>query len=118
MKKIADILQTRDFESSSVKTQEFKDFVKEFKKEFKKEIKSIDGKDITFSVGHFTITGFFDMNGQLYYFSLCDVRGMCFSHSINLLYRTAEHREDWTGGSNQFAKIENGMGKKMFNLIH
>jgi hypothetical protein len=30
-----------------------------------------------------------------------------------LLYRTAKHNKDWTGGGNRYAKIETGMAKEM-----
>jgi len=118
MKKIAQILRTTEFESSSKKTKQFKNFVSEFKKEMKKELKLIDATNIEFSVGHFDITGFFDYNDQLYYFSLCDIRGSNYNFNFSLLYRTAKHREDWTGGSNNWVEIGENMAKKMFNIAH
>jgi len=118
MKKIGQILRTTEFESSSEKTQQFKIFVSEFKKEMKKEMKIIDATNIEFSIGHFDITGFFDYKGELYYFSLSDIRGSNYNSTFSLLYRTAKHRKDWTGGSNQWVIIDENMGKKMFNLAH
>jgi hypothetical protein len=118
MEKIANILKTTEFESSSTKTQQFKDFVSELKKEFKKEIIGIGGKDIEFHVGHFEVSGFFEYNNQLFYFSFPDVRGSYFSCDVTMMYRTAQHRKDWTGGSNQWVTIGKNMGKKMFNIAH
>jgi hypothetical protein len=118
MKKIANILRTTEFESSSTTTQEFKKFVTEFKKEFRKEITSIGGKDIEFHVGHFDVSGFFEYNNQLYYFSLPDVRGSYYGCDVRMMYRTAQHRKDWKGGSNQWVIIGDDMGKKMFNIAH
>jgi hypothetical protein len=118
MKKIANILRTTEFESSSTKTQQFKNFVSEFKKEFKKEMIGIGAKEIEFSIGHFYIVGFFEYNNQLYYFSLSDVRGCNYQASVSMMFRTAEHRKDWKGGSNQWVTIGENMGKKMFNIAH
>lgn len=70
------------------------------------------------NVEHFYINGFFDYKGQLYYFSLSDVRGANFQNSVSMMFRTAEHRKDWRGGSNQWVTIGRDMGKKMFNISH
>ncbi len=113
MKKVANILLNTEFESSSTKTKQFMDFVKLFKSEFKKEFQKINASGIEFHVGHFYISGFFEVNGKLFYFSLSDVRGMNYQDSVSLLYRTAQHRKDWTGGSNQYVTIEEGMAEKM-----
>lgn len=108
------------FESSSKTTPEFLNFVRTFKKEFTKELKSIGATDIQFSRGHFYITGFFTVNEQSYYFSLPDVRSMNYclatnpdSYSSQLLYRTAKDYKDFTGGSNQYVKIQTGMTNEM-----
>ena len=115
MKKTLSLL-SQGFESSSYKTEEFKAFYRTFKSELTKELKSIGATDIRFSIGHFDVNGFFTSpNGQIYYFSLSDVRGMEFMNSdrIRLMYRTAKHHTDWTGGGNQWVKIESGMANKM-----
>ena len=113
MNKILEKLK-QGFESSSGKTPEWKEFCKLFKSEFSKELKSIGATDIVFGNGHFYISGFFTADsGQIYYFSLSDVRGMEFQNSIDFLYRTAEHYRDWTGGGNQWIKLEQGMAKRM-----
>jgi hypothetical protein len=117
MNTIQNILRTTEFESSSVKTQQFKDFVSKFRSAFKKEMKSVGVTDVTFSVGHFYISGFFSYQGQTYYFSLSDVRGMNYVRGeIAMLYRTAEHTKDYTGGSNQWVTIGNGMAKTMLSI--
>jgi hypothetical protein len=117
MNTIQNILRTTEFESSSVKTQQFKDFVSKFRSAFKKEMKSVGVTDVTFSVGHFEISGFFSYQGQTYYFSLSDVRGMNYVRDeIAMLYRTAEHTKDYRGGSNQWVTIGNGMAKSMLGL--
>jgi hypothetical protein len=127
MKKSIKLLEG-GFESSCSTTPEFASFFRTFKKEFTKELQTIGATEIEFSRGHFHLTGFFrTTDGQLWYFSLSDVRGMSYgmfkdpdSCMNKLLYRTAKHNKDWTGGSNRYAKIESGMAKKMcwvFQLI-
>lgn len=110
MDNIAQKLKLANFESSSVQTPEFKSFAREFKRDFKKEMKSIGITDVTFSVGHFYISGFFiTQDAKTYYFSIPDVR----SPQSNMMYRTAKHKKDYTGGANQWIKIESGMASKM-----
>ena len=117
MDNIAQKLKLANFESSSFQTPEFKSFAREFKREFKKEMKSIGITDITFSVGHFYISGFFTkyvinpdaVEVKTYYFSISDVR----CPQSNMMYRTAKHKKDYTGGANQWLKIESGMASKM-----
>jgi hypothetical protein len=107
----------KGFESSSTTTPEFAQFFRTFKSEFTKELLSISATDIVFSRGHFYLSGFFTIGSQPYYFSLSDVRGM--EHCLNqfcmgqLLYRTAKHYRDFTGGSNQYVNIKSGMAKKL-----
>ena len=116
MNTIQRILSTTEFESSSTKTPQFKAFVSQFKSAFKKEMKSVGVTDVTFNVGHFDITGFFSYQGQIYYFSLGDVRGMNYRGNVSMMYRTAEHLKDYRGGSNQWITIENGMAKSMMGI--
>ena len=104
MKKIADRILA-GFESSSGKTPEFKQFVSSFKKSFKKILSKLDAKDIKFSVGHFTITGFFTVNEQAYYFSLSDVRNV-YGGKPQLLVRTATDYKDYSGGSNMYVSLD------------
>jgi hypothetical protein len=109
------------FESSSGITPEFQEFYKTFKSEFTKELKSQGATDIVFSRGHFYVSGFCTINGQVWYFKLGDVRGMDYSIMWNpdscmakLLYRTAKDYNDYTGGQNRYAAIKEGMGEEMF----
>jgi len=119
MKKTLSLL-LQGFESSSSKTPEFIAFCNVFKSEFTKELKSIDAKDIVFSIGHFYISGFFTIDKQAWYFSLPDVRQMDYVLKNNpnscwsqLLYRTAKDYKDYRGGNNRYVKIETGMANEM-----
>ena len=117
MKKTLELL-AKGFESSSGKTPEFANFTKIFKTELKKELQAIGATLEVFSIGHFYVSGFFKLGEKLFYFSLSDVRGSEFSNQVNLLFRTAEHLKDWTGGHNQYVTIqpEEGETARRMNL--
>ena len=109
MKIIADILATGNFTSSSTKTPQFLTFVKHFKRCFKREMATIGVLDLTFSVGHFYVSGFFSKNGQTYYFSVGDVR----MPQKQMMFRTAKDTKDYTGGHNQWVEFGDAMAEKM-----
>jgi hypothetical protein len=108
MKKSIALLR-KGFESSSFTTPEFSSFFKTFKSEFTKELTNLGATNITFNKGHFYLFGFFTIDTQAYYFSLSDVR----SQPTELLYRTAKHYKDYTGGSNMYVTIELNMFANM-----
>lgn len=113
MNKSIDLLM-REFESSSGKTEQWINFYKTFKSEFTKELKSIGATEIKFHENHFCLSGFFRAPKGFYYFSLADVRiGSYRYRQGELMYRAVKHNKDYTGGHNQYVKIESGMGKKM-----
>jgi hypothetical protein len=102
-------------ESGTRKGPQFIAFCAKFRNAFTKELQSIGATDIVFNYGHYYISGFFTVGTKMYYFSIGDVRWF-FSVSgckYPLLYRTAQHYKDYTGGINQYVEIENGMAKKM-----
>lgn len=112
MDKIAQTLETGYlyFESSSTTTKQWTDFYNLFKREFNKELKQVGATNIVYHKGHFGLSGFFTTkSGQIYYFSLSDVRGS----NVNLMYRTADHYKDWKGGSNQWIQIQTGMHEQL-----
>lgn len=116
MKKSISLLR-QGFQSSTGKTPEFMAFVRTFKSEFKKVLESIGATNIIFSVGHFYISGFFtSASGQVYYFSLPDVRSFDVDgngHFSRMMYRTAKDYKDYTGGSNQWVSIFPDMAENM-----
>lgn len=98
------VLLKKGFESSTVATPEFKRFTRTFKSEFNKLLQKLGCTGLEYHNGHFYISGFFNSaNGQLWYFSLSDVRNMFRGGS--LLVRTAEHRKDYYGGVNRYADM-------------
>lgn len=103
MKQTIKMLGNR-LESSSATTPEFLVVYRMFKKEFTKILKDKGCIDIQISKGHFYVSGFFtSCTGQIWYFSCQDFR----DPPKNVLYRTAKSYKDFTGGSNQYASLEN-----------
>ena len=98
------------FGSDSVKTPQFISFSRKFKNALTKELKTIGANITKYNSGHFYVSGFFRKGEKCYYFSLSDVRHF---HVTDMLYRTAKDEKDFTGGGNQYVKIEDGMAEKM-----
>lgn len=95
----------RGFHSSPGKTPEFLAFARTFRSEFKKELQALGCTEPEFHTGHFEMSGFFNSaDGQLWYFSIGDVRWMI--GGLQMLVRTAQHRKDYHGGQNQSARLE------------
>jgi len=115
MDKIRKILENTVFESSSSKTPQFIDFARKFRSELKKELKKQDAENFKISVGHFYISGFFTLKGQIFYFSLSDVRGSIMGNK--LLIRTATDYKDYTGGSNHFFEINSKLANNIVYLF-
>jgi len=78
----------------------------------RKAIQLFGGTDIEISNGYHYQSGFFNKDGQLYYFSTGDDRMLRSDGQLNVYYRTAEHRKDYIGGRNQYGLVQflNGMG--------
>lgn len=68
----------------------------------KKAIEVFGGVNIELKTNYCEQTGFFEKGGQLYYICSGDVRMRRSDGQLNVMYRTAEHRKDYTGGINQW----------------
>ena len=92
-----------EFESSCYKTPEFKKFASDVKRAIKSP-----NLAISFNVGHFYVSGMVRNagTGKYAYFSVSDVRFFPDEWKNNVLFRTAEHSADWTGGRNQYCNIQ------------
>ena len=66
----------------------------------KKAIEILGGTDIELKAGYYYCSGFFNLNGQLYYISTADIRTTPLNNSRSVMYRTAKDRKDFTGGTN------------------
>lgn len=102
------------FGSGGNNSEQFEEFFKDFKKSFTYQLKRLGATEISFSKGHFYISGFYKVGDQYYYFSISDVRdGVRNFHNPKMLVRTAKSPEDYTGGGNNYVVIEDGMYKTL-----
>jgi hypothetical protein len=103
------------FESSTGKTPEFKSFASQFKKTMKRALRENNAELISFSVGHFDLSGFYQVDGQMGYFSLPDVR-MGMRGNMALMYRTADHEKDYTGGMNRWTALNDEAAQALASI--
>lgn len=96
-----------EFESSTVKTSQFKKFASDFKKEIEKQSKLSGAKLHSFDLGHFYICGFIEKNGKYAYFSIPDVRYDQDEWYSHMLCRSAKDCKDYRGGMNMFCELDN-----------
>jgi len=93
-----------EFESSSGKTPQFKAFVSDLKKFVKQELGN-RFEIIGWAPNHFDVSFFLkDKNtDSLWYVHVGDLRDSNWHKRV--LYRTAKHEKDYTGGFNQYCGI-------------
>ena len=104
----------QEFISSGEKTQQYLNFHRLFKKEFKKLLNSYCKEILISKPNHFDISGFFKLNDdKIYYFSISDLRWS----KDTMLIRTAKDFKDYTGGSNNFIKLDNGFKENLLNFL-
>lgn len=98
-----------EFESSSTKTKQFTSFATKLKNAIKEQLE-INGnwELVQWEKGHFYCFGFIKNkeDGRLYYINTSDVRSSKNEWFEHLLYRTAEHEKDYTGGMNQYCRLD------------
>lgn len=110
-------LMAQGFESDSQTTEEFQHFVNTFKREFKKTMQLQGFEKIKVSQGHFYVSGFFTYKEQPYYFSITDVRGCELAPELSMMFRTAQHYKDFTGGTNQYVRFDERLAERLFEAI-
>lgn len=94
------------FESASYVGEDFKKFAREFKSYLKDIMHSLDGELLVYSTGHFYVSAFvLRSDGQIIYISFPDVREGPNAFE-RILYRTAQHTKDYTGGHNNYTSVE------------
>lgn len=118
MRKVTELIGLGEsyFGSGGYTTPQFNDFFNLFKKSFHKEVKKLGATEYICSRGHFYLSGFFKVNENWYYYSISDVRHF---PDKKMLVRTAKHEKDYTGGSNNYVKIDTNIAKSIartFNL--
>lgn len=82
--------------------ESFRKFCRTEKAWLKKVVTSMGGTNLMLSRGFYFYFGFFTAkNGQVYYFSISDIRHF---NDGKMLIRTATHYGDFSGGQNQYAE--------------
>jgi len=98
----------KTFESASNRTPEYLSWHRLFKREFKKFLTNKGATQIEIGKpNHFDMSGFFTLTGQIWYFSVSDIRWS----KESMLIRTAKSYKDYTGGMNQFISLQGGEEK-------
>jgi hypothetical protein len=93
----------KHFESSSGATPEWNAFFLKAKEFFTEALKEISMGDMVIYKGHFYFSGFFTAKtGQVYYFSISDVR---FFPGNHLLIRKARDFHDYAGATNHYLPV-------------
>jgi hypothetical protein len=96
-------LLKQTFESSSGLTPQFSHFYGVFRSDFTGFLKGRGVTKVKFNRMHFEVSGFFETpSGQIWYFNTGEVRW----DKGNMLLRTAKSFEDYTGGTNCFARMD------------
>ena len=104
------------FESSSGLTPAFAEFSRIMRLHLKKTL-APEFELVSYSRGHFYFSAFIKnkATGKLVYISASDVRYSPDAWINNLLVRTAQHDEDYTGGMNDSATLD-GLKEKSIKL--
>jgi hypothetical protein len=112
--KISLQLIKKEFESSCERTPQYLEFHRTFKREFTNLLKPHTTRIEIAKLNHFDVFGFFELNdGRIYYFSIGDLRW----DKEKMLVRTAKHFKDYTGGMNQFIKIDDSFAESVLKFI-
>lgn len=88
-----------NFEQYSTNSPEFLKYAVQFKRHIRKNLPE-GAKIEAFNTGHFYLSGFFSISGHLWYFSW-------HNGDNEIMYRTAKHLKDYTGGVNRYTDLEN-----------
>lgn len=85
----------------------FDQFVRDFRSDLKTMVKGTDWVVLPFTGNWFSFSGFLynEKLDKYWYFSISDVRYFQDSWHDAILYRTAKHAKDWTGGANRYCKF-------------
>lgn len=89
-------------------SDEFKDFARLYKNMLKRMCKRNGWQLVNFNRGHYYCSWFIKKDEDKFiYMSFSDVRHFAREWYKIILYRTAKHERDYTGGSNWYTDLEN-----------
>lgn len=87
--------------------EDYKQFEKDYKGYLKTILKEIDGSLVSFNRNYYYFSCFVSCNGKFAYISISDVRYFKKDWYNNILVRSATNENDYKGGSNCYANLEN-----------
>lgn len=96
-----------EFTSGGYTGKDFKRFARLFKNHIKKSLSSGFELVNPSKNNHYYLCGFITNGTKYVYFSISDVRYFPNKWINDIMYRTAQHEKDYTGGSNRYTTLEN-----------
>ena len=112
VKKFTSKYQGRILEDAGAyKSDEFLAFARDFKAMTREIAGKIHATLVSFSIGHYDVSGFVERDGRYAYFSYSEPRHMPIDLTRSdalqgILVRSAEGPKDYRGGHNNFANVE------------
>lgn len=89
-------------------SDDFKNFTRLYRNMLKRMCKKNNWELVNFSMGHYYCSWFIKNDkGNHIYMSFADVRHFAKEWYNCILYRTAKHDRDYTGGSNWYTDLDN-----------
>jgi len=95
-------------------SKDFKSYARKSRNIMKNNFELLGGTVTDFHIGFYYWSGFGIINGQYYYFSVFDVRHFSLK---KILFRTAKHNKDFTGGMNQYLTTDMPIAYQIQNII-
>lgn len=98
-------------DDGGVVSQQFRMFARDFRSTVKTVAEELGAELVSFSAGHYDVSGFVEKSGKYAYFSFSVPRGeramdLCEGGFVgNVLVRTAAGPRDFTGGWNNFCPM-------------
>lgn len=98
-------------DDGGVVSQQFRMFARDFRSTAKTVAEELGAELVSFSAGHYDVSGFIEKSGKYAYFSFSVPRGeramdLCEGGFMgNVLVRTAAGPKDYTGGWNNFCPM-------------
>lgn len=88
-------------------SEDFKKFTKDYRNFLNRMCKNNGWELVNFNAGHYYLSWFIKKGDKYIYCSISDVRYFNGEWYKNILFRSAKHEKDYTGGSNRYTKLSN-----------
>lgn len=88
-------------------SEDFKKFTKDYRNFLNRMCKNNGWELVNFYSGHYEFFCFIKNKDHYIYLSISDVRYFDGNWYKNILFRSAKHEKDYTGGSNRYTELSN-----------